>query len=152
MNYKAREHVEPFEDIGNDLEILRRTHDIARRHHRENSCDYFLGWILKRGGWTILKFREKETKGDVSHRVNEIESVPHAKKLGEAFPAVSDDFDRVHISQAQARFRPYNSVMATNLARPSEKRGQSVFHLKLMGFWVGRARVSAEAIQSRPDW
>jgi very-short-patch-repair endonuclease len=49
--------------------------DGERWHSQANQRDRFRDWILRRGGWTVLRFREKEIKEDVSECVDILEAV-----------------------------------------------------------------------------
>jgi very-short-patch-repair endonuclease len=49
--------------------------DGERWHPVGNRRDRFRDWILRRGGWAILRFRGKEIKEDVSKCVDILEAV-----------------------------------------------------------------------------
>jgi very-short-patch-repair endonuclease len=49
--------------------------DGERWHSQGNKRDRFRDWILRRGGWTILRFREKEINDDVARCVDKVESI-----------------------------------------------------------------------------
>jgi very-short-patch-repair endonuclease len=48
--------------------------DGEKWHPPNNKKDRFRDWMLKCGGWVILRFREKEIINDISQCVDEIES------------------------------------------------------------------------------
>jgi very-short-patch-repair endonuclease len=47
--------------------------DGERWHLKGNKKDRFRDWVLKRGGWKVLRFREDKILNDVSKCVDEIE-------------------------------------------------------------------------------
>jgi very-short-patch-repair endonuclease len=49
--------------------------DGEKWHPVGNKRDSFRAWIVKRGGWTTLRFRGEEIKSDVSRCVDQVVSV-----------------------------------------------------------------------------